>query len=197
VRSVFFFMRKSYKKQRAALWAARMSCNLCDYLLPGALSVLLPEPMPEPVLPGVALPGVALPGVALPGVALPGVEAPGVEVVPPVVAPPLALPVVPVVMPSSLRHFSRSAPSMPRHLLLEAPLAPDEEAPPDAEAPPEAEVPPEALLPVSLLVLPVAPALAPVELLSPTEEPVLCASETLAIAKRAAAVAVPTNFNIW
>jgi hypothetical protein len=184
--SVFFFTRKSYNKQRAALPGrpAFPATSAANYLL-------VPEPMPEPVLPGVELPGAdgVLPGVE--GVLLPGVEGvlPGVDVVPPVVAPPLALPVVPLVMPSSLRHFSRSAPSMPRHLLLEVPLAPDEETPPDAEAPPEV------LLPVSLLVLPVAPAL--VEPAAPAGEPVLCASETLAMAKSAAAVAVPTNFNIW
>ncbi len=57
--------------------------------------------------------------------------------------------------------------------------------------------PPEALLPEDPL-LPVAPALEPVEpdapLLAP-EEPELCASETLASANSAAAVAVPTTFN--
>ena len=57
--------------------------------------------------------------------------------------------------------------------------------------------PPEALLPEEPL-LPVAPALEPVEpdapLLAP-EEPELCASETLASANSAAAVAVPTTFN--
>jgi len=48
---------------------------------------------------------------------------PGVDVVAPALEP---LPLAPVVMPSSFRHFSRSEPVMPRHLLLvlpdEAPL---------------------------------------------------------------------------
>ena len=53
------------------------------------------------------------------------------------------------------------------------------------------------LLPVALGVLllapaPVLPALAP-----DAPEPELCAMETLAIAKSAAAVAVPTSLNIW
>jgi len=64
----------------------------------------------------------------------------------------------PVVMPSSFRHFSRSEPAMPRHLLLEleAPLLPDN---------PEEPVP-------GVDGLPVAPALLPVP---PYVEPVPCA----------------------
>jgi hypothetical protein len=58
--------------------------------------------------------------------------------------------------------------------------------------------PPDALLPEEPL-LPVAPALEPVEpdapLLPPLLPPLLCASEALASAKSAAAVAVPTTFN--
>jgi hypothetical protein len=38
--------------------------------------------------------------------------------------PPAALEPLPVVMPSSFRHFSRSAPTMLRHLLLVLPEAP-------------------------------------------------------------------------
>jgi hypothetical protein len=54
--------------------------------------------------------------------------------------------------------------------------------------------PPEALLPEEPL-LPVAPALEPVEPDAPLLAPVLCANEALASAKSAAAVAVPTTFN--
>ena len=54
--------------------------------------------------------------------------------------------------------------------------------------------PPDALLPEEPL-LPVAPALEPVEPDAPLLPPLLCASEALASAKSAAAVAVPTTFN--
>jgi hypothetical protein len=50
---------------------------------------------------------------------------PGVDVVPPALEPVLpALEPLPVVMPSSFKHFSRSVPTMPRHLLLVLPEAP-------------------------------------------------------------------------
>jgi hypothetical protein len=70
-------------------------------------------------------------------------------------APPVALEPLPVVMPSSFRHFSRSAPIMPRHLLL-GELVPDELVP-DELAPGEGvagEVGPAA--PVLLPAAPVA-----------------------------------------
>jgi hypothetical protein len=85
----------------------------------------------------------------------------------------------PVVMPSSFRHFSRSEPVMPRHLLLEleAPLLPDtlEELVPGVEE------------------LPVAPALLPVP---PYVDPVPCASDTPESAKSAAAVAAQMSFKV-
>ena len=85
----------------------------------------------------------------------------------------------PVVMPSSFRHFSRSEPIMPRHLLLElgAPLLPDT---------PEEPVP-------GVDELPVAPALLPVP---PYVEPVPCASDTPESAKSAAAVAAQMSFKM-
>ena len=123
---------------------------------------------------------------------------------------PLLLPVVePLVMPSSFRHFSRSAPTMPRHLLLVPPAAlpvlpgaPGEDAP--LEALPE-ELLPEALgvddeellgvellepeaLGVELLLLPDALG---VELV-----PLLCAKDTLDSAKSAAAVAAVMSFRV-
>ena len=67
---------------------------------------------------------------------------------------PPALP-LPVVMPSSFRHFSRSAAIMPRHLLLEleVPLLPDT---------PEELVPGVDGLPVVPALLPVPPYVDPV-----------------------------------
>jgi hypothetical protein len=78
---------------------------------------LEPVPAPEelPLLPAPA-PPVELP---LPELPVPPLE-PGVVLglaeVPPALEPPL-------VMPSSFKHFSRSAPTMPRHLLLVPPAA--------------------------------------------------------------------------
>src|ERR1041384_8149230 len=92
---------------------------------------------------------------------------------------PPALP-LPVVMPSSFRHFSRSAAIMPRHLLLdelEAPLLPDT---------------PGELVP-GVVELPVVPALLPVP---PYVEPVPCATDTPEIAKSAAAVAAQMSFKV-
>jgi hypothetical protein len=171
--------------------------------------------LPEPVLPGVEeLPeeeGVDVEGVDVEGLGVDGL----VLDVPPEVAPPL-------VIFSSLRHFSRSVPVMPRHLLLVAPV----------ELP--AELGEELLLPVALgdevlgeellgeeLLLPVAlgeellpdapeappealsgdllsvaldPLLAPPA--APVDEPELCAIEALDKAKSAAAVAALMSFNV-
>jgi len=87
--------------------------------------------------------------------------------VPPALEPLLGLPVV---MPSSFRHFSRSLPVMPRHLLLELVLG---------EAPGALPVEPVALLPDA-----------------PPEGPVLCANDTLESAKSAAAVAALRSFSV-
>jgi hypothetical protein len=145
--------------------------------------------------------------------------------VPPELAPPVVpLELLPLVMPWSLRQVSRSVPTMPRHLLLLLPLAPEDDAPPEALLSDDpVEVPPVELLPAALGVLllelpptelPVAlgvllDELPPVELLPvalgvldpaalppvlPADEPELCANEAPAIAKSAAAVAVTTNF---
>ena len=127
----------------------------------------------------------------LPPVLLPPVLPAGAGVVvtaPGAVAPVLA-PLGPLVMPWSFRHFSRSAPSMPRHLLLTLPPA----------VPPLAALP-EALLPVLgefalgrlLLELPL-PEL-PYE--EPEEEPVPCASAAPDSAKNAAAVAALMSFKV-
>ena len=132
---------------------------------------VLPAPWPEPTPPG---PGFApeLPMLVLLPL-VPGVvdEVPDEDEVPPALGP--------VVMPSSFRHLSRSAPIMPRHLLLEleAPLLPDT---------------PEELVP-GVVELPVAPALLPVP---PDVEPVPCASDTPESAKSAAAVAAQMSFKV-
>jgi hypothetical protein len=200
------------------------------YLLPDAPPVLLPGLVPGAV-PGLPAPGAG--AVLLPELMPPELEPPaeppvpvlpGVEVlgaVPPVLAPPVVpLELLPLVMFSSLRHFSRSGPTMPRHLLLLLPLAlPEDDAPPEALSDDPVELLPlalgvELLLPaalgVLLLELPVAlGVLEPVELLPvalgvldpallpvlPEDEPELCANEAPAIAKSAAAVAVTTSFN--
>ncbi len=89
--------------------------------------------------------------------------------------------------------------------LLDAPLLGEVLAPPEAlplgdalgeelELLGDELEPPDALLPEEPL-LPVAPALEPVEPDAPLLPPLLCASEALASAKSAAAVAVPTTFN--
>lgn len=109
-------------------------------LLPEAPPVLLPaEPAPEPVLPELvpAPPGVVvvLPGVdeLLPAPVLLPEPMLGDDDAPPLEAPPDVLPVAPLVLPlvalSSRTHFSRSAPTMPRHfagVLVELLLAPPE-----------------------------------------------------------------------
>jgi hypothetical protein len=67
----------------------------------------------------------------------------------------LPLEPLPVVMPSSFRHFSRSAPCMPRHLLLDE-LAPEELVPGEGVA--GEGVPAPVLLPAApLALLPDAP----------------------------------------
>jgi hypothetical protein len=76
-------------------------------------------------------------------------------------APPAAGPLLeplPVVMPSSFRHFSRSDPVMPRHLLLVLPVLGEAALGELVPLP----VPPLALLPdAPEELLPVAPALVP------------------------------------
>jgi hypothetical protein len=88
---------------------------LVPELLPAPLGevVLLPEPAPLPLLGD----GVLLPDVP------PALEPPVAPLLLPVA--PLLLPPEeePLVMPSSFRHFSRSVPTMPRHLLLVPPAA--------------------------------------------------------------------------
>jgi hypothetical protein len=69
-------------------------------------------------------------------------------VVPEEDVPPAALEPLPVVMPSSFRHFSRSAPNMPRHLLLDE-LVPGDAVPGDVGL---GEV-----VPAAPLLLPAAP----------------------------------------
>src|SRR6185436_11638801 len=114
---------------------------------------------------------------------------PGVDVVPPALEP------LPLVMPSSFRHFSRSEPVMPRHLLLvlpeAAPLVLGELA--LGEALLGELVLGELVLGELVLGEPLAPA----ELLPDApEEPGVCASETLDRAKSAAAVAALMSFSV-
>ena len=159
---------------------------------------LLPAPLGEDVLPAPLGEVVLLP---LLGdvVLLPDVP-PALE--PPVA--PLLLPVEPLVMPSSFRHFSRSAPTMPRHLLLVPPAALPvlplpEELLPEALGVDELLAPPDALgaelllpeaLGVELLLLP--------EALGVELVPELCASDRLDSAKSAAAVAAVMSLRvIW
>jgi hypothetical protein len=130
----------------------------------------LPEPeLPDPEAPEPLLPA---PGLLLEGELLDGE---GVELAPPALPLPVA---PPLLLPSSFMHLSRSAPVRPTHLLLAAPEGPD--APVDPEAP--------------LELLPDVPGDAPVA--PEDEEPPVCAMETLASAKSAAAVAVPITFSI-
>ena len=104
---------------------------------------------------------------------------------------PPALDPLPVVMPSSFRHFSRSAPVMPRHLLLEVPVA-AQELPLAPEAPAGLS---EELLPEAPgAPPPVAPTLLPVP--PPYAEPVLCASDAPDSAKSATAVAALMSFSV-
>jgi hypothetical protein len=113
-------------------------------LLPAAPPVLLPaEPAPEPVLLPEPMPEL-LPGVVevLPGVddvpPAPVLPEPmlGDDDAPPLEAPPDVLPAAPLVPPlvalSSRTHFSRSAPTMPRHFAGVA-VVPLLLAPPEAE----------------------------------------------------------------
>ena len=178
--------------------------------------------MPEPVLPEL-LPAPVLPEL-LPGVlGVLGEELPGEAELPPEDellgedddAPPEELPLAPE--EEDLKYVSHSVrdtcPSLlvstleklgalvlapPDALLppLDMPLpdAPPLEAPP-LEAPP-LDAPPLDMPDDPLLLLPVA--LGDLSLLpeAPLEEPELCANEALAIANKAAAVAVPITFNI-
>jgi hypothetical protein len=184
-------------------------------LLPAPLGevVLLLEPLP--LLGDVVLGEVVLGEVVLLPDVPPVLELP---------VAPLLLPVEPLVMPSSFRHFSRSAPTMPRHLLLVPPAAlpvlpgaPGEDAPLEAlpeELLPEAlgvdeellgvddeellGVDDEELLGVELL----EPEALGVELLLLPDAlgvelvPLLCAKDTLDSAKSAAAVAAVMSFRV-
>jgi hypothetical protein len=103
--------------------------------------------------------------------------------------PPVLAPVPPLVMPSFFRQSSRSVPVMPRHLLLMVPvvllvlpLAPGVELVPPGV--------PEAPLPVVAALEPVLP------LIPPDEDPEVCAMETLASARSAAAVAALMIFSV-
>ena len=132
--------------------------------------MLLPVLVPLPEVPGV------LPGVVV-------LDEPG-ELVLPALAP------LGLVMPSSFRHFSRSAPSMPRHLLLVAPVL----------------VPLELVLPAPVpeLLVPLLGELAlgrplgePLALpVLPGAEPELCARVAPDSAKSAAAVAALMSFKV-
>ena len=199
-------------------------------VLPALPEPVLPEPVlpePMPLLLGVEEVPPAPEPVLLPAAPVPpGVE----EVVPPEEAPPTALPVLPdellpLVTLLSRRHFSRSVPVMPRHLLELLLLAPPEAesllddpaldepvALGDDEAPDEVlgdEVlgddalgveldAPDELLGVdalSLALLVVSALLAPED-----DEPAaeLCAIAALERASSAAAVAEQISFNvIW
>ena len=132
------------------------------------MPVLLPLGLP-PVLP--------VPGVGV-------LDVPG-EVVLPALAP------AGLVMPSSFRHFSRSAPSLPRHFALVAPvLVPLELVLP--EPVPEAPAPVLGEFALGRLLVE-----APFELPAPPgEEPELCASPAPDSAKSAAAVAALMSFKV-
>ena len=146
--------------------------NPCDYFVP--VPVLLPEPEPELDPPLVPMPVLGEVVLVLGEVGLVVVE------------PDMPLPLAPAPAEPerlSCRHFSRSAPVNPTHLLgtsVDAPLAaePVEPLVPPADAPPtlEPDVP-----------------LAPVE---PEDEPDDCAIVTEERARSAAAVAAARVFNI-
>ena len=156
----------------------------CDYFVP--VPVLLPEPEPALDPPLVPMPVLGEVELVLGEV--------GLVVVEPDMPPPLApAPAEPERL--SCRHFSRSAPVNPTHLLgtsVDAPLAAE---------PVEPLVPREPLVPVEPLVPPAdAPPtlepdvpLAPVE---PEDEPDDCAIVTEERARSAAAVAAAKVFNI-
>ena len=137
--------------------------------------VLLPEPDPIPVDPGVV----------------------GLVVVPLELEPePLVLPEAPLdALRASRMHLSRSAPVRPTHLLASLPDAPDA-----APAEPEVEL---SLLPEDepladgvVVLLPDEPAPVLPEALLPEPEPEDCENATLDSARSAAAVAAVRVFNI-
>src|SRR5688500_6721473 len=139
------------KKKRAARRPAffRASRDYFDVPVePPVVPPLVPEPLlPAPLGEVVLLPLPLLGEVVLLPDVPPALELPLAPLLLPVA--PLLLP-EPLVMPSSFRHFSRSAPTMPRHLLLVPPAALPVLLLPDA---PDDEAPPEALG-VELLLLP-------------------------------------------
>jgi hypothetical protein len=145
----------------------------------------VPDPLVEPLLPGVMVGGVV---VVLPEVL--GEIVPGIVVLPPT-EPPVVAP-APAPARRSRRHFSRSSPTMGRHLFSASTLTV-----PDAlvSAPPLALVPPEPTVP---------PADAPPLTLEPGDAPVLpdvepgedCAKAADDRARSAAAVAAVIAFNI-
>lgn len=142
--------------------------QLLAYCFFSGAVVLLPEPDPMPLDPGVV----------------------GLVVVP-VELEPLVLPEAP--LRASSMHLSRSAPVRPTHLLASLPDAPDA-APVEPDV--EVSLPPEDELPVDGVAdgvdeLPAAPA--PVLLLLEPED---CANATPDRARSAAAVAAVRVFNI-
>ena len=136
-------------------------------MLPVPLPLLVPDPVELPGLPSALLPGVVV------------VEVPGE--VPPALDP------LPVVMPSSFRHFSRSAPTMARHLLL---------ALPEALLPVLGEVALGRLLLELSLPLALGLEALPLPPAAPAAEPELCARVTPESAKSAAAVAALMSFKV-
>lgn len=167
--------------------------------------------MPEPVLPEL-LPAPVLPGVL--GVL--GEELPGEAELPPEDeplgeddAPPDELPLAPE--EEDLKYVSHSVRDTCPSLLVSTleKLGALLLAPPDALLPPldmplpdepPLEAPPLEAPPLDMpddpLLLPVAPGDLSLLPEAPLEEPELCANEALAIANKAAAVAVPITFNI-
>ena len=155
-------------------------------MLPAPLPLLVPDPDELPVLPLLEPLPEPMPPVLEPLPGLPTPPLPGVVVVEVLGEVPPALDPLPVVMPSSFRHFSRSAPTMPRHLLL---------ALPEALLPLLGEVALGRLLELSL---PVALGLEALLLppAAPVAEPELCARVTPESAKSAAAVAALMSFKV-
>ena len=151
-----FFIHPSYSGPSPEEDGPHLQRTSCCYLLPdGLLLGLL----------GLLVLGLLLLGLLLLGLLVLGLlvlgdvdDAPDEGEVPPAPAP--------LVTPSSFRHFSRSAPTMPRHLLLEVP-------------------PGLALLPDGLD-----------ELVPGLEGLVPCASDTPESAKSAAAVAAQISFKV-
>ena len=153
--------------------------GLCDYFVPVPVPLLEPEPVLDPPL-----------------VPMPVLGEVGLVVVEPVMPLPLApVPAEPERL--SCRHFSRSAPVNPTHLLgtsVDAPLAADPVEGLDIEplVPVEPLVPPADAPPTLEPDVP----LAPVEPVEPDEEPEDWAIVTDDNARNAAAVAAARVFNI-